>query len=925
VFGAIGQKPRPGADFNYLDGFYSGRISRLAPGHFIDAWDPAFGIAHDGVTDDTAGLKAFQAAVKQSSHKTGYLRAAKYVFGGTGTGGFGAGPGFGSTRNDNLFSMVAGDPDGIEIFGAGMGKTILQHSCSALTGDYGVFAMIGSGSTETISTGCRGHKVHDLTIVGDPNVSGTFNWFGVYAKNMYAPEIYNVEIYNIYGAGNSGGGGIQFGNVWNMCERQTTLGTAVGSAGSHTCTPTTGGDGTPGMTDMYLGRPLWVGGASPEIVYVSAMTATTFTATFVNTHLSTDSLILRCNNRMYGKIHDCYIHDSRQATGILLGASRCEIINNRVFSIGATSLQHGMYITGGYNLIKDNKACGIGGFSYHGHATSAATDASGNIWEGNESLDPNNGHLVLDALIADGTNPEMPNGVSTNRYATVDANVFRLSLNAILNGAGGSSVTVQGVAEPMSITFSDNLFQDAHSAGNWLQIQGNASANITAKGNRFFQVLTTLTGLCFIDTGAGSNSEIVDNFFSSASPNSTNQNRGIKASTTDIVRGNTLTGVWGGGGGGIISGGIIVQGNRTTSTDTGANTPYHITNFTAGADISGNILTAAGASAPVVRFAGTENLSFHENSLVSNAVCWYDDSSSTLRIYNNDGFIEKSDRAVGATLVTRSFGPLLPLAKGSAVINNTGILVKVSAGLAAQLATTDTVFTGISVSDNGSTATGIYVAGQKETQFLGAATDGAWTAGNIGIPSVTSAGKLHDTGLTTIPSAGSCVRFKDTGGASGNAWVVILRTDEPAYGSENSRVNADVTNASTTFAAITGLTGNLNAGRKYIGKVILKCNDSTAADGIKLDFNGGTATMTSFWAAASEPVGGTTVLGTAISTSLAGVINWTTITGETVIEVNFSLVCNAAGTLIPRQAQNSHSTGTLTVELGSLMEVMESP
>ena len=98
-----------------------------------------------------------------------------------------------------------------------------------------------------------------------------------------------------------------------------------------------------------------------------------------------------------------------------------------------------------------------------------------------------------------------------------------------------------------------------------------------------------------------------------------------------------------------------------------------------------------------------------------------------------------------------------------------------------------------------------------------------------------------------------------------------------------TRLTADVANNTTTFSNLSDLTLNIEAGRKYVGTMVIKCNNSTAAEGIKFDFNGGTATMTAFWAAATESVGGTTVLGTAISTALNGVINYTTITGETII------------------------------------------
>jgi hypothetical protein len=139
-------------------------------------------------------------------------------------------------------------------------------------------------------------------------------------------------------------------------------------------------------------------------------------------------------------------------------------------------------------------------------------------------------------------------------------------------------------------------------------------------------------------------------------------------------------------------------------------------------------------------------------------------------------------------------------------------------------------------------------------------------------------------------------------------------------------MTADATKTDTTFANLTDLTvSNIASGRKYTGRLVIKCNNSTAAEGIKFDFNGGSATVSAFWAAAAETVGGTTVLGTVISTSLAGVINFTTITGETLIVIEFSFVASGAGTLIPRFAENSTAAGTATVELGSFINVNNSP
>jgi len=65
----------------------------------------------------------------------------------------------------------------------------------------------------------------------------------------------------------------------------TTTATAVGSAGSVTITPEA-------MTNIFVGTALLVDtGASAETVYVTAVTATTFTAVFATTHSGTWNVV----------------------------------------------------------------------------------------------------------------------------------------------------------------------------------------------------------------------------------------------------------------------------------------------------------------------------------------------------------------------------------------------------------------------------------------------------------------------------------------------------------------------------------------------------------------------------------------------------------------------------------------------------------
>jgi len=160
------------------------------------------------------------------------------------------------------------------------------------------------------------------------------------------------------------------------------------------------------------------------------------------------------------------------------------------------------------------------------------------------------------------------------------------------------------------------------------------------------------------------------------------------------------------------------------------------------------------------------------------------------------------------------------------------------------------------------------------------------------------------------------------GAAAGVAGAIRLAGE--LLTDDQSRVAADIPSANTTFINMTGISRSVLAAGNYVGELIVKCNNSTAAEGIKFDFNGGTATMTAFWAAGNQLIGGTNVLGSGISTSLAGVLNFSTITGETVIVIKVSFVVNAAGTVIPRFAENSTAIGTATVELGSFMTLNKS-
>jgi hypothetical protein len=150
-----------------------------------------------------------------------------------------------------------------------------------------------------------------------------------------------------------------------------------------------------------------------------------------------------------------------------------------------------------------------------------------------------------------------------------------------------------------------------------------------------------------------------------------------------------------------------------------------------------------------------------------------------------------------------------------------------------------------------------------------------------------------------------------------DAWLQPQETDgSGATGMGPVSLIADATNATTTMSNLSRLTLHFAASGTYAGYVMVLCNNTQAADGVKFDFNGGTATMTSFkaWTALEN---GSAASGTSTSSALGTALTYTTLTGENVIKIGFTCKVNVKGTFIMRFAENSTTSGTATVEIGS--------
>ena len=223
--------------------------------------------------------------------------------------------------------------------------------------------------------------------------------------------------------------------------------------------------------------------------------------------------------------------------------------------------------------------------------------------------------------------------------------------------------------------------------------------------------------------------------------------------------------------------------------------------------------------------------------------------------------------------------------------------------------------TGGALTLGGQTATVLLINGSYKA-YLVASRFAVSSDYQFAFSSTTNADASADTGFKRDAAA----VIATTNGSTGTGWL------QNSAGTK--RLTANVTSADTAMVNLTDLSMTLIAGRKYVGRLVLFAANTTAADGIRVDFDGGTATATSF-IAGWEMVPGNTLStyvnfsSTALATDLA--ISALSSTSQRVLAISFSIVCNAAGTFIPRISEDTNGVGTLTVAAGSYMVLEDSP
>lgn len=198
---------------------------------------------------------------------------------------------------------------------------------------------------------------------------------------------------------------------------------------------------------------------------------------------------------------------------------------------------------------------------------------------------------------------------------------------------------------------------------------------------------------------------------------------------------------------------------------------------------------------------------------------------------------------------------------------------------------------------------GIPAALQRLQDGLGTNTGLALSTTQIGIGGT-------DLGLKRLAAAVAAVT---DGGATNLGWL-----QEAGY----AALAANFTDAIGTLIN-TNLSFTVIAGRSYQISGLLQVSNSLAADGSQFNFAGGACTATTFFMACNNI--GSVVAGTVTSTTLAGVINYTTNTGTDYLVLSGYLKVNAGGTFIMKAATNTHVSGTMTLGAGSWLALTDTP
>lgn len=240
---------------------------------------------------------------------------------------------------------------------------------------------------------------------------------------------------------------------------------------------------------------------------------------------------------------------------------------------------------------------------------------------------------------------------------------------------------------------------------------------------------------------------------------------------------------------------------------------------------------------------------------------------------------------------------------------------------------TDAVFTGTTTVNpilqliQNSTGTPDAGFGTGVNAYLETSTTNSVLAGSLNFAWTTATHASYASKLGVLLATGGAAPTEVVTIRGNTASGATLTINGYLSWSGQSYLAANYTNATTTMSN-TALSVNVTTGLKYTFRLVLYVNNDVAADGIKVDFDGGAATMTNF--RAHGTIFDTALLLSSQVNALATDYAVATITGDGMVEIYGSMEPSSTSTFIVRAAKNSHTTGTLTIYRGSHIEVQQS-
>lgn len=699
-----------------------------------------YGARGDGTTDDRPALRAALADTKLSGSKRMYIPAGTYLL---------------SNIMSGQFSY--GNYPGLEIFGDGMGLTILEIDDFDCTGNITIFNLMD-----------RKQKLTDLTIHfnaitfsgGDKGISTVVIRGDGTAYGAFEAEVKRIEVYNLIGySGMSGSGSSNAFSLyapWSNIEYQTTLQTEVAAPGAQAVE----------LANMegFRGKGIRVyvdpGGGNEEEVIISTADPTTITATFANTHVVGETVEVHGQAYLGALLEDCYVHDcNSQAYTVNANGNifrRCKAINGHMGDVK----KHGFYIQGGNNQFLQCWVESWSGYHFHGYKTVQRIEQSGDLFDGCVSINPHFYHFLSNSYTND-TNPEIPVGAPQNRYLTIKNCLFRHT-----NGYVSDS-NVIGI-DTVPCIIENNIFEDTFTGSSSTVIGvgntgGYAQGSIIANNKILTSGMTPLS----VTTPVVINVAQPYSVIKGNSIYTPDANLGNLTVTGDycIIEGNQLFNA------GINFGGsehTLVLGNTIVRDDGGA----IIYGWANDIVVKNNIFATSGGN---INHSGAytlgTNTGLFEDNYFSHPVRW----QTTIGDYtwrNNRGAFALSASGASSVPVLERSGALKKYTVGGAGITRNRLMKLVANALVEVVAGTDVDFIGVCISDTNA-ANPAYIVTEVDAEVTIDA-DGAWTAGNYGVISAGSNGKITDNGATK--GAGSYVLFLDTGGGAGVATCRILKT-----------------------------------------------------------------------------------------------------------------------------------------------------